>query len=58
MAEGSYEFECNRAELLGIDPPNKVDFDAAFKARQEQLQNELSNVSISHMMEQMEFSAF
>lgn len=45
MAEGSYEYECNRAELLGIDPPNKVDFEAAYKVRQEELEKEASNVS-------------
>lgn len=47
MAEGSYEYECNRAELLGIDPPNKADFEAALKARQEEFQNELSHVSFT-----------
>jgi len=43
MAEGSYEYECNRAELLGIDPPNKSDFEAAFKIRQEEIEKEMSN---------------
>lgn len=45
MAEGSYEYECNRAELLGIDPPNKADFEVAFKARQEEIEKDISNVS-------------
>lgn len=45
MAEGSYEYECNRAELLGIDPPNRADFEVAFKARQEEIEKEISNVS-------------
>lgn len=46
MAEGSYEYECNRAELLGIEPPNRADFEAAFKVRQEEIENELANVSV------------
>lgn len=45
MAEGSYEYECNRAELLGIDPPNKADFEAALKARQEEIEKEVATVS-------------
>ncbi|KAJ6634861.1 hypothetical protein Bhyg_13442 [Pseudolycoriella hygida] len=44
MAEGSYEYECNRAELLGVDPPNRADFEAALKLRQEEFEKELSNV--------------
>lgn len=43
--EGTYEDECDRAELLGIDPPNKADFDAALKVRQEEIEKEISNVS-------------
>lgn len=45
MAEGSYEYECNRAELLGIDPPTRADFEAAYQLRQEEIEKELSNVS-------------
>lgn len=26
MAEGTYEYECERAELLGIDKPNYDEF--------------------------------
>lgn len=26
MAEGTYEYECMRAELLGVDPPNYEEF--------------------------------
>lgn len=36
MAEGTYEYECNRAELLGISPPDKETFEAAFQARLEE----------------------
>lgn len=37
MAEGTYDFEVMRAELLGIKPPNKEDFE---KAREERLEIE------------------
>ncbi|XP_037039044.1 uncharacterized protein LOC119076414 [Bradysia coprophila] len=43
MAEGTYEYECNRAELLGIDPPNRADFEAALKVQQEEMEKELAN---------------
>lgn len=29
MAEGTYEYECARAELLGVAAPNREDFEAA-----------------------------
>lgn len=35
MAEGTYEYELQRAELLGIDPPNKDDFEAAMQEKLE-----------------------
>lgn len=35
MAEGTYEYECNRAELLGISPPDRETFEAADRARLE-----------------------
>lgn len=37
MAEGTYDFEVMRAELLGIKPPNKEEFE---KAREERLEIE------------------
>lgn len=37
MAEGTYEYACMRAELLGIDKPNQEEFE---KARAERLQQE------------------
>ncbi|XP_073833871.1 uncharacterized protein [Musca autumnalis] len=37
MAEGTYEFECMRAELLGIEKPNQEEFE---KARAERLEKE------------------
>lgn len=35
MAEGTYEYELERAELLGVAPPNKDDFEAAMHAKRE-----------------------
>lgn len=37
MAEGTYEFECMRAELLGVEKPNQEEFE---KSRAERLQKE------------------
>lgn len=39
MAEGTYEYECNRAELLGINPPSQADWEEAERVRKE---NELA----------------
>lgn len=36
MAEGTYEYELQRAELLGIEPPNKDDFEAVMREKQEE----------------------
>lgn len=33
MAEGTYEFEAMRAELLGCEPPDREVFEAAQKER-------------------------
>lgn len=33
MAEGTYEFEVMRAELLGIEPPDRTVFEATQKER-------------------------
>lgn len=35
MAEGTYEYECKRAELLGVDPPNQTDWEEAERVRKE-----------------------
>lgn len=37
MAEGTYEYECMRAELLGIEKP---DYDEFIKKKQEEQQEE------------------
>lgn len=40
MAEGTYEFECMRAELLGIDKPDQEEFEKARAVRLEMEQEE------------------
>lgn len=41
MAEGTYEFECMRAELLGIDKPDQEEFEKALAERQKVEQEEI-----------------
>lgn len=43
MAEGTYEYECMRAELLGIDPPDRETFEANRKAQLEAEQENLAS---------------
>lgn len=45
MAEGTYEYECERAELLGIDPPNRTNWEEAERVRKE---NELAQQLTVH----------
>lgn len=45
MAEGTYESECNRAELLGLEPPNRADWEEIEKARKEKEESEQLTVS-------------
>lgn len=45
MAEGTYEYECNRAELLGVDPPSRVLWEEAERVRKEQEQADEMTVS-------------
>lgn len=35
MAEGTYEYECERAELLGVNPPNQTEWEEAERVRKE-----------------------
>lgn len=50
MAEGTYEYECNRAELLGIDPPDKATFVAAQLERlEEEKQKEMLTVNFKYI---------
>ena len=35
MAEGTYEYECMRAELLGLAHPSREEFEEKQKLRQE-----------------------
>ncbi|KAM7350284.1 uncharacterized protein ACRADG_008896 [Cochliomyia hominivorax] len=54
MAEGTYEYECMRAELLGIDKPNKEEFEKARAERLEQEQAELDAAEAKMLEEQDE----
>lgn len=43
MAEGTYEYECERAELLGVAPPNRTVWEEAERVRKEnQLAEEMT----------------
>lgn len=46
MAEGTYESECQRAELLGIEPPKFEDWQEAERVRLEQLKSAEAEVSL------------
>uniref|UniRef100_A0A1Q3G512 t-SNARE coiled-coil homology domain-containing protein n=1 Tax=Culex tarsalis TaxID=7177 RepID=A0A1Q3G512_CULTA len=41
MAEGTYEYECMRAELLGVEKPNREEFEEKMRLRREAEQEEL-----------------
>lgn len=51
MAEGTYEDELMRAELLGIDPPDRAVFEAnqqeRMAAQQEEIDQEQAKVHIA-----------
>lgn len=51
MAEGSYENECSRAELLGIAPPNFEDWQEIDRVRRE-------NEHAAEMTVRMNYSHF
>lgn len=40
MAEGTYEYECMRAELLGIEKPNREEFEEKMRLQREAEQEE------------------
>ncbi|XP_055601627.1 uncharacterized protein LOC129750647 [Uranotaenia lowii] len=51
MAEGTYEYECMRAELLGVAPPNRQEFEEKQKlqleaAQEEQLTEQMKDVDL------------
>uniref|UniRef100_A0A336M7D0 CSON013204 protein n=1 Tax=Culicoides sonorensis TaxID=179676 RepID=A0A336M7D0_CULSO len=57
MAEGTYEYECERAELLGVSPPDRETWEQNQKARLEQEQEELEiaqDAEIGHQGEQLQ----
>ncbi|XP_055640307.1 uncharacterized protein LOC129777818 [Toxorhynchites rutilus septentrionalis] len=41
MAEGTYEYECMRAELLGVEKPSREDFEQKMRLQEEAGQEEL-----------------
>lgn len=47
MAEGTYEFECNRAELLGLNPPDRTEWEEAERVRKENEQTEQLAVGVA-----------
>ena len=55
MAEGTYEYECMRAELLGIEKPDKELFEEA-KKRQLEAEQEAEQEAIEN--EQMQVTNF
>ncbi|XP_055705749.1 uncharacterized protein LOC129803319 [Phlebotomus papatasi] len=54
MAEGTYEYECMRAELLGIDPPDRETFEANRKAQLEAEQENLASEQAKELEHQDE----
>ncbi|XP_052866700.1 uncharacterized protein LOC128272857 [Anopheles cruzii] len=51
MAEGTYEYECMRAELLGLGPPSREEFEAKMKLKheteeEEQLTEQMKEVDL------------
>lgn len=47
MAEGTYENECNRAELLGLNPPDRIEWEEAERVRKENEQTEQLAVGVA-----------
>lgn len=50
MAEGTYEYECMRAELLGVEKPNREEFEEKMKLRKETEQEEMLADQLTVMM--------
>lgn len=55
MAEGTYEYECSRAELLGIAPPKYEDWQESEKVRRENEEAEEMRVSPNISFSQLSF---
>ncbi|XP_053948966.1 uncharacterized protein LOC128857294 [Anastrepha ludens] len=53
MAEGTYEYECMRAELLGIEKPNEEEFEKvrAERLRREQEEQETAEAALLEQQE-------
>lgn len=50
MAEGTYEYECNRAELLGIELPDRAEWERAERDRKEETEEieEIKNLTVGN----------
>lgn len=50
MAEGTYEYEVMRAELLGVEPPDRAVFEANQRERIEieAVEQEMEQAKVSH----------
>lgn len=59
MAEGTYDFEVMRAELLGIKPPNKEEFEIAREERLEieRAELEAAEANVYFPQNQLEFQS-
>lgn len=56
MAEGTYENECERADLLGVKPPNHDSWKESERVRKE---NELAEqMTVFHSNKQFEGNSF
>lgn len=55
MAEGTYEYECERAELLGLEKPDQETFEKnlAVRMQQEKEEIEAAENAVSFTMMQM-----
>lgn len=53
MADESYESELNRAELLGIEPQEKTEWESANKARKASQEIESTEVVWNHLCKQL-----
>ncbi|EDS36892.1 tryptophan 2,3-dioxygenase [Culex quinquefasciatus] len=53
MAEGTYEYECMRAELLGVEKPNREEFEEKMKLRKETEQEEMLADQLTLLVDQV-----
>lgn len=58
MAEGTYEYECSRAELLGIAPPRYEEWQEQERIRLQQEQAQQMEVSVLNDSTKLQFIYF